>query len=144
MAAAMAAAEEEAAKLEVERLKVEAEEKARRAEEDEILVLEEQMRVSKTDEALAAEAAEFAPFHADRQKALDKFREKEKAAYDWGRFSTCCPRPNPAHEKEVNGYEKAVLDAPQGQLLGGALDTAQDNELVVAEAGLYNLNPVDP
>ena len=133
----MRAAEEEAARLEEERLKVEEEERQKRAEEDKILLAEEEARIAAVDEALAAEAAEFAPFHADREKILEKFREKEKAAYDWERFSTCCTRPNPQHEKEVNGYEKAVLDRHEGQLLADALDTAQDNELVVAEAELY-------
>lgn len=133
----MRAAEEEAARLEVERLRVEEEERLKRAEEDKILVAEEEARIAAVDEALAAEAAEFAPFHADRHKMLDKFREKEKAAYDWERFSTCCPRPNPQHEKELSGYEKAVLDGREGQLLGDALDTALDNELVVAEAEIY-------
>lgn len=132
----MRAAEEEAARLEEERLKVEEEERIKRAEEDKILATEEEARIAAADDALAAEAAEFASFHADRQKVLEKFREKEKAAHDWERFSTCCPRPDPQQEKEINGYEKGIL-AGEGQLLGDALDTAQDNELVVMEAEMY-------
>jgi len=134
----MRAAEEEAARLEEERLKVEAEERIKRAEEDKGLLKEETARVAAADEALATQAAEFAPFHANRQKMLDAFGAKEKAAYDWGRISACCPRPDPQHDKEMSGYERGVLaQATTGQLLGDALNTAQNNELVTAEAELY-------
>jgi hypothetical protein len=48
------------------------------------LKAQEEERLAAVDVVLAAEAAEFAPFHADRAKALDRFVAKEKAAYEWG------------------------------------------------------------
>ena len=101
-----------------------------------MLAAEEAERVAAADAILAAQAKAQEGFEFARAEELSTRRTADQEAYEWGRFSSCCARPDPREQRQVLGYELTLAEmvAPS---LSDALDTAESHELIVREAELY-------